>query len=320
MSYLIILRHIKVENANAIVGLTYGFPAITHFLGFTHALSRKLQQSHDLRLENCGVICHNHQLHAYQSDPIRDKVFALTRNPLTKEAKMAAFNEEGQMHMTVSLLIECFGEIENGDEGTKNLEKHLWEICQTQRLAGGTITGIAKVDVIAFPQQEQETRKLMRRLLPGFALLDRSELLANHYEELKQSNPQAEMIDAWLDFVAIKMRAIPKQEDKQPEIGDPASWEYIPKPASGYLVPLMTGYQAISPLYPAWKVEKTRDPNTPFCFVEAIYGVGEWRSPHRINDIRQLLWCHHYQEGVYRCCNQQAVARQSKPNKKVRID
>ncbi|MGV7961791.1 type I-F CRISPR-associated protein Csy2 [Photorhabdus tasmaniensis] len=320
MSYLIVLRHIKVENANAIAGLTYGFPAITHFLGFTHALSRKLQQSRDLRLENCGVICHNHQLHAYQSDPIRDKVFALTRNPLTKEAKTAAFNEEGRMHMTVSLLIECIGEIENGDEGSRNLEKYLWEICQTQRLAGGTITEIAKVDVIAFPQQGQETRKLMRRLLPGFVLLDRSELLANHYDALKQSNPQAEMIDAWLDFSVIKMRAIPVQEDKQPEVGDPAHWKYVPKPASGYLVPLMTGYQAISPLYPAGKVEKTRDPNTPFCFVEAIYGVGEWRSPHRINDIRQLLWCHHYQEGIYRCCNQQFVTHQSKPNKEVRID
>ncbi|QXF33320.1 type I-F CRISPR-associated protein Csy2 [Photorhabdus luminescens] len=320
MSYLIVLRHIRVENANAITGLTYGFPAITHFLGFTHALSRKLQQSHNLKLENCGVICHNHQLHAHQSDPIRDKVFALTRNPLTKESKTAAFNEEGRMHMTVSLLIECSGEIA-GDTEANELEQYLLEICPTQRLAGGIITEITKVNVIAFPQEKLATRKLMRRLLPGFALLDRSELLAKHYEELKQDNPQAEMIDAWLDFSTIKMRAIPTQDDKQPEIGDPAYWEYIPKPASGYLVPLMTGYQAISPLYSAGKVDKTRDPNTPFRFVEAIYGVGEWKSPHRINDIRQLLWCYDYQEGegIYRCCNQQTVSRQSKPNKKVRI-
>ncbi|MBS9431169.1 type I-F CRISPR-associated protein Csy2 [Photorhabdus hainanensis] len=320
MSYLIVLRHIKVENANAVAGLTYGFPAITHFLGFTHALSRKLQQSHNLILENCGVICHNHQLHAHQSDPIRDKVFALTRNPLTREEKTASFNEEGRMHMTVSLLIECSGEIA-GDTEANELEQYLLEICPTQRLAGGTITEITKVNVIAFPQEKLATRKLMRRLLPGFALLDRSELLAKHYEELKQDNPQAEMIDAWLDFSTIKMRAIPTQDDKQPEIGDPAYWEYIPKPASGYLVPLMTGYQAISPLYSAGKVDKTRDPNTPFRFVEAIYGVGEWKSPHRIDDIRQLLWCYDYQEGegIYRCCNQQSVSRQSKPNKKVRI-
>ncbi|PQQ25081.1 type I-F CRISPR-associated protein Csy2 [Photorhabdus hindustanensis] len=320
MSHLIILHHIRVENANAITGLTYGFPAITHFLGFTHAISRKLQESYNLRLENCGVICHNHQLHVYQSDPIKDKVFALTRNPLTKEAKTETINEEGRMHMTVSLLIECSGEIA-GDAGADELEQYLLEICPTQRLAGGTIIEIAKVNVIAFPQEGQVTRKLMHRLLPGFALLDRSELLAKHYEELKQDNPQAEMIDAWLDFSTIKMRAIPTQDDKQPEIGDPASWEYIPKPGSGYLVPLMTGYQAISPLYPAGKVDKTRDPNTPFCFVEAIYGIGEWKSPHRINDIRQLLWCYDYQEreGVYRCGNQQTVSRQSKHNKKVRI-
>jgi CRISPR-associated protein Csy2 len=40
MSSLILLRRVRVENANAIAGLTYGFPAITHFLGFSHALSR----------------------------------------------------------------------------------------------------------------------------------------------------------------------------------------------------------------------------------------------------------------------------------------
>ncbi|PQQ36754.1 type I-F CRISPR-associated protein Csy2 [Photorhabdus luminescens] len=319
MSHLIILRHLRVENANAISGLTYGFPAMTHFLGFTHALSRKLQQSHGLRLENCGVICHNHQLHVYQSEPIREAAFALTRNPLTKEAKTAAFNEEGRMHMTVSLLIECSGEIANGGKGADELERHLFEICPMYRLAGGIITEISRVSVRAFPEQEQEFREVMRGLLPGFALLDRSELLTSHYKELKQDNPQAELIDAWLDFSVIKMQAIPIQDDKQLEIGDPAYWEYVPKPASGYLVPLMTGYQAISSLYPAGQVERTRDPNTPFCFVEAIYGIGEWRSLHRIYDIRQLLWCHHYQEGIYRCCNQQSVARQSKSNKKVRI-
>lgn len=49
MSSLILLRRLRVENANAIAGVTWGFPAITHFLGFTHALSRKLTQSHGLR-------------------------------------------------------------------------------------------------------------------------------------------------------------------------------------------------------------------------------------------------------------------------------
>ena len=34
MTEYIILERIKVENANCIAGFTYGFPAITAFLGF----------------------------------------------------------------------------------------------------------------------------------------------------------------------------------------------------------------------------------------------------------------------------------------------
>ncbi|WP_205619382.1 type I-F CRISPR-associated protein Csy2 [Salinivibrio socompensis] len=32
MAQYLLLKHIEVQNANAIAGLTYGFPAITHFL------------------------------------------------------------------------------------------------------------------------------------------------------------------------------------------------------------------------------------------------------------------------------------------------
>jgi CRISPR-associated protein Csy2 len=290
MGALIVLRHMRVENANAIAGLTYGFPAITHFLGYTHALSRKLQQSHCLTLENCGVVCHQQQLHAYSSG--RDYAFALTRNPLTKEAKTAAFNEEGRMHITVSLLIECRGTIANGDEGAKALEKHLADLCLTQRLAGGVITDIGTIKVMGTPEKPEDLRRLMRRLLPGFALLDRSELLASHYQTLQESNPQAELLDAWLDFAAVKYQSTSQQDPK---------WRYLPKPAAGYLVPIQTGYRAISQLYAPGEVAKTRDPSTPFRFAEPVYGVGEWRSLHRITDLNQLLWQYHHQGDDYLC-------------------
>lgn len=93
------------------------------------------------------------------------------------------------------------------------------------------------------------------------------------------------MIDAWLDFATMTYRA-EQQED------DSVQWQYQPKPAKGYLVPLMVGFTPISPLYAPGDVAKTRDPSTPFRFVEAAYGVGEWRSPHRVTDIHQLIW--HY--------------------------
>ncbi|WBG90377.1 type I-F CRISPR-associated protein Csy2 [Pantoea piersonii] len=297
--HLIILRRLRIESANAIAGLTWGFPAITHFLGFTHALSRRLEQSHGLSLKGCGVICHNQQVHAYSSG--RDYQFALTRNPLTKEAKTAAFNEEGRMHMTVSLLLQCEGTIDGGEQGAAALEQHLFTACQMQRLAGGTIRQLERVQVIGWPEEEATTRRVMRRLLPGFALVDRSSLLAKHFDVLRQNNPDVEMLDAWLDFASLKMRAVTDKND--PQKGDKAQWQYQPKPDGGFLVPLMTGYRAISPLLEAGKVANARDDETPFCFAEAIYGVGEWRSPHRITRLNELIWHYQYQDEHYLCCS-----------------
>ncbi len=58
MRALLMLRHLQVENANAVAGLCWGFPAITHFTGFTHALSRQLQAALGIRLGGCAVVCH----------------------------------------------------------------------------------------------------------------------------------------------------------------------------------------------------------------------------------------------------------------------
>ena len=287
MRNFIVLHRLQVENANAIAGLTWGFPAITHFLGYTHGLSRKLVVSHGLQLSGCGVICHHHQVHAYTSG--RDYQFALTRNPLTREGKTAAFNEEGRMHMTVSLVLECKGEIVNGDTGIRALEEHINMLCQTQKLAGGSIKRIGNVRIHS--HDENAWRAVRYSLMPGFALLDRSSLLSNHYRQLLQRQPDAEMLDAWLDFGALKMASDPS--------GD---WHYIPKPGNGYLVPLMTGWQRISPLYESGTVANARDSDSPFCFAEAVYGVGEWRGIYRITSPDELLWHYSTTETGYYCC------------------
>ncbi|MGC6388091.1 type I-F CRISPR-associated protein Csy2 [Ewingella sp. S1.OA.A_B6] len=304
MSYLIVLPHIQVENANAISGLTYGFPAITHFLGYTHALSRKVQPSHGLTFSGCGVVCHQHQIQAHQASERGDYYFSQTRNPLTKEAKTAPFNEEGRMHMTVTLFIECQGSIAHGDAGASELAQHLQALCVTQRLAGGTVVSMKPVRVLTLPQSPNEltsfTRGEMYRALPGFALVDRSELLASHFAERLEQDPQTEMIDAWLDFSTIAYQAHRLEDDA-------ADWQYQPKPVKGYLVPLMVGYTAISPLYAPGEVAKTRDPTLPFRFAEAAYGIGEWRSPHRVNDIYQLFWRYPNSDENYICSHAQPL-------------
>lgn len=82
----VVFERISVQDANCIAGFTYGFPAITHFLGFGHALSRRLFVSQSVTLQGCAVICHQHQIHAYQPKENRDYVFAQSRNPPREKA------------------------------------------------------------------------------------------------------------------------------------------------------------------------------------------------------------------------------------------
>ena len=117
MNQYILLNRIKVQNANAIAGFTWGFPAITHFLGFSHNLSRKLDNTDfkDISLAGCAVIAHHHKIHTYEAS--YDVGFTQSRNPpyLSTHDKAATppVIEEGKMNMTVSLLIACEGNIGN---------------------------------------------------------------------------------------------------------------------------------------------------------------------------------------------------------------
>jgi CRISPR-associated protein Csy2 len=312
MSTYITLKHIQIQNANCVAGLTYGFPAVTHFLGYIHALSRKLQQSHQLTLGGCAIVCHQHQTHKYQPKGWGDYIFAQTRNPSAIRGskylgKSSPIIEEGKMHLTVSLVVECIGLIAGGEAGINLFQQHLKQLCLTQKLAGGVINQINQVVIESAStddEQKKLTGKIRRRLLPGFLLLDRSEFLSKHLLELQKNNPDAQMLDAWLDFSALKFQAEPDLKEGE-EFNDKtkAHWKYVPKPNSGYLVPITTGYRAISEVYPAGKVANIRDLEVPFCFVEAAYGIGEWQSPHRLQDIQQALWHYQYQEGWYLCTN-----------------
>jgi CRISPR-associated protein Csy2 len=306
MDALLLLRNIKVENANAIAGLTWGFPAISNFVGFAHALSRKLPADLGLKFEGCGVICHNRQIQSYQPRGRGDHVFALTRNPLTREEKSPAFNEEGRMHMIVSLLIPIVGIIDDRCE-PKVLGQSIEQMAFSLRLAGGTIINIGAVEILEPPESYEELnsfeRRQLRKLLPGYALVQRSDLLAEHTGHCVTQDPTAEPLDAWLDFSAIKFQAVRPVGviDEQTR----AEWRYVPKPGGGWLVPMAIGYRGISDLYDPGQVVRSRDSTTPLRFVESVYSVGEWLSPHRATSLKQLIWYYHAEPetGWYLCRN-----------------
>lgn len=307
MSAVLILRHLKIENTNAIAGHTWGFPAISNFLGFVHALSRRAEPELRLTLSDCGVVCHRHQIQAYQPGGWGDWVFALSRNPLTKESKTAAFVEEGRMHLDISLIIRVEGQVSSDKDRREALAAQLTQMVFTLRLAGGTICdlGCAELYTMSYNEEDEKKfiRKLMRSLLPGFALVSRADTLADHLYDRQRQDPNAEPLDAWLDFAALKYRA--EQPDADAADDTPIEWSRIPKPASGWLAPITIGYRAISRLYDPGTVARARDAGTPFRFVEAVYSLGQWLSPHRITQLDDLLWRYESDpaNGWYLCTN-----------------
>ena len=68
----------------------------------------------------------------------------------------------------------------------------------------------------------------------------------------------------------------------------------------------MIGYKGISPLYSPEQVENLRDSRYPFRFVEAVHGLGEWKSLHRIQNLESLFWQYHVEDEWY-LCQQNAV-------------
>lgn len=313
MRSILILRRIKVANANAIGGLTYGFPPISNFLGFTHALSLFIDNKLGLSLGGCAVVCHSHHVNAYQPSGWGDYVFSLTRNPLTKESETPAFIEEGRMHMELSLLIECDFDSEDFDFGSdsndaRKFEDFVHEKALTQRMAGGTIESIESVHFAELPEDSDKLAKFYRiqllKLLPGFALVDRSDLLRTHHHNLLADNPKAEILDSWLDFIAFKHHGL-RESSGGSEANEASKvlWERIAKPAAGWLVPIATGFKGISALFEPGRVARSRDANLPFRFVESVYSIGQWLSPHRVKRLENLFWHYHADGDWYLCQN-----------------
>ena len=297
MSRYLLLKDISVQNANAIAGLTYGFPAMTNFLGFAHALSRKLPSEFSTTLGGVAVISHENIVHARQPQEWGDYVFALTRNPLTQKGTTAPINEEGRMNMTISLLIEVHGLLGGAIEQENSLVNSVKHLIPRLRIAGGQIIQIGSISLT----NKDEDKKVLRRLMPGFVLLDRSDYLTEHVKNQNEQDDQCTVFDAWCDFYKLKYQAIRVESDieDQEELSNKAKWDFVPKPQMGYLVPIMSGYCAISPLYEAGKVEKVRDTTVSVVFAEAAYGIGEWMSPHRLANIDNAIWRYEHCEPWY---------------------
>lgn len=312
---VLVLPHIRVQNANAISSsLTWGFPAITAFMGLMIALERRLGRDAGIALYGIGVICHHFEAQVTTEGYTR--TFRLTRNPLKANGETAAIVEEGRAHLELTLVFDVrITDARRGELERAELAKRVAHELAEMRVAGGSVIpplpnttqrfirpilelvpDLDNTDETQIKNYQAWWRRLIWRLLPGFALVSRDDVLQARLAELQANNPTVSVLDAWLDL--SRWNSCAGMPEDQPV-------EWITDKRAGWIVPIPVGFAALSDLHSPGTVKGARDMNTPFRFVETVYSIGEWMSPHRIKKLEDLIWFTGFdtEKNVYRCYN-----------------
>ena len=312
----LILPRLRVQNANAISSpMTWGFPSVTAFTGFMTALERRLGPDAGIRFSAIGIVCHGFEA---QVTPTRQGVythsFALTRNPVLQDGGTAAIVEEGRVHLDITLVLQAsISDALLDDAQRQACANAIAQQVAGMRLAGGSVmpsmtqarqrSPTAKLvrQESDFEQREKQFKRLSRQWLPGFALVSRDDVLHARLADMQNSaapgTPAPTLLDAWLDVARLNIRA-----SLHP---DTQAVEWKPDARPGWLVPMPVGFAALSQLHAAGTVGGARDARAPFRFVESVYSIGQWISPHRLSDCTHLMWQPTYapDTGLYRCTN-----------------
>lgn len=313
---LLVLSHLRIQNANAISSpLTWGFPSPTAFLGFAHALERRLSQRFGVRLGGVGIVCHAFDAQTFRPNRRQHLVFTQSRNPVylkrdvgkfIAEGTPAAIVEEGRVHLDVSLVVGVSGHFEEAQQEAVFADA-AYEATLGMRVAGGSVlptfgASATRSQYITWPVTSVDRRaaliRLRRRLLPGFALVHRPDILSERLLKLQKDDEGATALDALLDLTRLNHAPTSLANS-----AGKVSWHIEKRP--GWLVPLPVGYAGISALHAAAEVAGARDDVTPFRFVESLYSLGQWIGPHRLSQLDQLLWhsSADAEAGLYQCVN-----------------
>lgn len=305
---VLLLPHLRVQNANAISSpLTWGFPAITAFTGLMTALERRLGTGSGIQLLGVGVVCHGFEAQVTTEGYTR--AFHLTRNPVLQDGSTAAIVEEGRVHLDISLVFEVrLSDEQRGEAERDALAARIAHELAGMRLAGGSVMPalrsparrrpsrpqLALVPDDSQPEaQRKQFRLLARRLMPGFALISRDDLLQQRLDELRRQDPNASALDAWLDLSRWTSRAqaaLPAADDTTASTATSTKADWATEPRPGWIVPIPVGFAAISPLQVGGSVAGARDATTPLRFVETIWSIGQWISPHRLQRLGDFIW------------------------------
>jgi CRISPR-associated protein Csy2 len=242
---LLILPRLRVQNANTISSpMTWGFPAITAFTGLMTALERRLGRDAGMAFYGVGVVCHGFEPQVTHGGYTRS--FHLTRNPVSSDGSTAAIVEEGRAHLDITLVfdVELTGSPLSDSERAQ-LAARIGELVAGMRIAGGSVMPPlpgsqhrpARAQLRLLPDGDEarlkEFRRLSRRWLPGFALVSRDDLLHTRLAALRERDPQASALDAWLDLSRLNTgpSAAPASMSARVKRPNPSSGRPIGAPA-----------------------------------------------------------------------------------------
>ncbi|ENM3752076.1 type I-F CRISPR-associated protein Csy2 [Vibrio cholerae] len=289
---VLILPHLKIHNANALSSpFTIGFPAMTAWLGFVHALERKLSQAglSDLMLHSAAVVSHrcDVQTHKGEGDFVHSIIG--TGNPLDKDGSRSAFIEEARCHLDVSLVIEWSG---NEDQVQQpEFTQQLQAVIAAMKVAGGDLLTVGKPSIKSVITEEN-TAQVLRQLMPGYVLIERRDLMIDAMQQ------GADAIEALLSYLTVHHHC--EQLEDQSVV-----W-HSQRKTSGWIVPIATGFQGISPLA---ETKNQRDPDVPHRFAESVVTLGEFVMAHKIKHLDDILWQYHpdLENDLYLCQQVNAI-------------
>jgi CRISPR-associated protein Csy2 len=303
MSYrrILLIPHLHIHNANALSSpFTIGFPAMTAWLGATHALQRKLNdQGVGVTVAATGIVSHHMDLQTYRGS--NDFVLSIigTGNPLEPKSEKdkpkgnavrPSFIEEARCHLDVSLLVEMQGVSQDQDEVIKERVAHL--LNSNMKMAGGDILTFNPLEIHVIEENNKaDLSRLTRKVMPGYVLIERRDLMVEAMEQGQDA------MDALIDYVAIHHSSEQAEDD---EIIWKSRRQTQPDKPAGWVVPIATGFHGISDLGQA---KNQRDPDTPHRFAESLVTLGEFKMPHRFESISDLLWRYHVDSdhNLYQC-------------------
>lgn len=328
---LLIVSRLSVEGLNASTSpLTVGFPGPVTFYGLAGALEHKLKAvGLDVMVIRFGVVSHAFELQAAAGPYGELRPFLKRGTRDDDSASAPSFQETFSAHATLSLVFEVEGpaELLLGGRSQETANRIADEIGR-MRVAGGLVLpGSSRQRAVLAPMPsygEGLPRELLKLVQPGFALVDRRDLLANQHELSPTQRVAALM--SWSAYPARPLvpravkaakpakasRATKGASDQSEGEGDGADiaaqrpsvvLEGLEKDAlqahllqasagcleghDAWVVPVPVGYQALTE--EVTNLPGARKPGVPTVFAESLIGLAQFVSPRHLT-VGELLW------------------------------